>query len=165
MHQTEKDILNNLLRKQSVVIFTCPSCNTWYIKAKVNQSNRLKCLVCTATKEYIFCGHCSRDRQNGNKCGNPGCFFVNYDKQQILLTCPVKLIDGASCPSVRACPNCQIVTEYVDGCIQMWCTYCSSYFCFLCLDLAKTKRELKCKPYNSDCQRAPRQILQNPTQK
>lgn len=173
IHHLEKSILDNFIGKM-VTVLTCPGCSTWCSRVDLNQ-NWLKCFNCTAEKhrreDYIFCGSCLNEwkcGQNG-QCDNPKCNSLE-DKLKILENCSListssrqefedfwfnGVFDLTIIRSIRACPKCAFLIEYNTGCTQMYCENCSHYFCFICLDGAKTKKELKCDPYYSRCSLAP----------
>ena len=116
---------------------TCPSCNTWCYKDKAS-CICLECPIC----RFKFCWICSQqwteDENNGSCCGNQGCNGVDR-RIEILRNCQMVTIQGKECPSVRACPNCGVLTRYERNadpnhrCQQTKCKSCKYVFCFLCV--------------------------------
>ena len=91
-----------------------------------------------------FCWVCLgkwKGTREENNCGNWSCNGI--DKRIIILAeCPMMQICGQSCPSVRGCPKCGLLIEFIDKCNQMQCRACQCYFCFLCLKTGSTSQEL-----------------------
>lgn len=142
----------------------CPSCQTVIQRLDLN-SYCLECTKCSkllASKQYYFCILCLKEWKMptpvGKNCGNPECSGTDR-RISILATCPEKQILNRAAPAVRGCPQCGTLFEYKEYCTQMCCTSCSNFFCFYCLQSAKTKAELKCRPYDSTCVIAPRQSV------
>lgn len=155
MHDTEKTIAINFAGKDSITL-TCPGCFTWCSKVDSKQT-RLRCFLCTREtgKEFLFCGHCLREWKNARsgKCANPECRSIEATLD-ILRNSPVTNLYGGTWPTIRLCPRCGILTEFMGQCSQIHCQVCGYYYCFLCLKGANSKAELQCIPYNSPCQRA-----------
>ncbi|WAR10401.1 hypothetical protein MAR_035477 [Mya arenaria] len=64
----------------------------------------------------------------------------------ILQNCQKKTISNVSnVPSVRSCPNCKEAIEHVDACHNMGCVNCNRHFCFICLEKADDRGNLKCR--------------------
>jgi len=155
MRNTEKTIAINFAGKDSITL-TCPGCFTWCSKVDSKQT-RMRCFICTREigKEFLFCGYCLREWKNARsgRCANSECRSIEATLD-ILQNSPVTNLYGGTWPTIRLCPRCGILTEFVDGCSQIHCELCHYYYCFLCLKGANSKAELQCIPYNSPCQRA-----------
>ena len=131
----------------------CPFCNKYVVKPKELVSDRVKCPAC---KGPDFCYKCVKPWKSSSmtKCGQLDC-DIDVNKNEYLKTCALSIIDGvANVPKVRACPNCQTLTEHKEYCRHMTCTSSSCkkvnyQYCFICL-----------KPWtghnSSDCKIAPR---------
>ena len=151
-------VSENYLQRNSKML-QCPGCMTWCFKDDV--SNCVDCPICR--QKYglgsRFCWCCLgrwRGESRGKFCGNVNCDGV--DRRIIILAvCPDRLIVGRWCPSIRGCPKCGLLIEYLECCTQMNCRGCKHYFCFFCLKGANTKLELTCYPWVSQCQIAARQ--------
>lgn len=160
LHNTEKTMVTNVVGKDTTSL-TCPGCFTWCSPTDP-KLHQLRCFLCTKAtgREFLFCRHCLgrwRSFQGDSSCGNSGCNSIDA-KLEILRNAPVSQRFGGTWPTIRACPRCGILTQYLGQCSQMHCRSCGHYFCFLCLKGAKGKAELACVPYDSDCQRAPLQV-------
>ena len=148
--------------QRDIAMQKCPVCMTWCSREDAS-NNCVICPVCrpTSGQGSMFCWCCLGNWKSelmGKKCGNSNCDGV--DKRiGILSDCPDKLILDRWSPSIRGCPKCGLLIEYLDFCSQMNCRACKHYFCFFCLKGAKMKAELTCHPYNSLCQIAARQTV------
>lgn len=162
MQEFEKRISENFIKREEEGVQRCPGCDIPCIR-KDKTKNCVKCLYCSKKQgvEFLFCWKClgTWNAGNGDICGNTRCHGID-DRVTFLASCPNMLIlDKFDAPSVRGCPKCGILIEYLCWCTQMHCKGCDHYFCFLCLEGAKTKEELKCNPYESTCKIAPRQTV------
>lgn len=164
MRDTETAMTINYIGKDPTVLY-CPGCCTWCSRSDP-KVGRVRCFLCSERtgKDFLFCGHCLKEWTNAvdgvgtGGCGNKDCNSVEA-KLEILRNSPVTQLYGGSWPTIRACPNCGILTNFLGHCTQMKCRMCDYCYCFLCLKGANSKKALKCIPYDSDCQRAPLQTV------
>ena len=162
LEEFDKLVSENYLQR-NIGMQKCPGYITWCFREDTS-NNCMECPVCQQTsghRESWFCWCCLgkwKSGVGGKNCGNLNCNGV--DKRiAILANCPDKLILGRSSPSIRGCPKCGLLIEYLEFCSQMNCRACKHFFCFFCLKGANTKLELTCHPYKSQCQIAARQTV------
>ena len=149
----------NYIRKD-VNTQTCPRCLA-YIDRGNTTENRVKCPSCRHLngKMFEFCWACLKEWRNHRSrsdCGNPDCDEM-VKRIKLLAECPTMMICDRMCPSVRGCPNCGTLIEFIDACNQMQCRACKQYFCFLCLHHSSPTRDTICISYWSQCKIAGRQ--------
>lgn len=164
MHSVEKTILHLTLGKNRD-IFSCSNCKTWTKAIDKEEANCLKCF-CRSERtgqRFLFCRNCFKEWENpsDNRCTNLHCKSYIEPTLEILRKSPV--IFPGNNPMFflwaiyqhRVCPRCGLLTEFTFGCTQVHCVHCSHFYCFVCLRGAKSKEELKCRPYYSGCALAP----------
>ena len=140
---------------------TCPSCSAYIYKGCCTIENRVQCLSCLHFngKVFEFCWVCLKEwtnRRSKIDCGNPDCDEM-VKRIKLLAECPTMMICDRMCPSVRGCPNCGTLIEFIDACNQMQCEACEQYFCFLCLHHSSPTPDTICVSYRSRCRVADRQ--------
>lgn len=137
----------------------CPSCE-YYCQRMTSDNNVKLWMKCTRRQcSFEFCWICKQQWTHSHKC--------EPDKVQIILNeCPKKVMEHSNIinvPSIRCCPNCQVLIEHIDGCKETQCTNCNKSFCFVCLTMCNEndfhKPKLQCSNYNSKCTVAPVQTI------
>lgn len=138
----------------------CPGCGVWCYRAPGRLGSLVRCPMCRRS----FCWSCLRDwilSRFSRVCGNLDCDGKD-EREKILESCPLKEISNCmSCPSIRACPKCLLLTEHGYPSGHLICSSCSHAFCFVCLRSKSTDGDWPCS-HTGDCQVAPRQISLEP---
>ena len=158
----------------------CPRCSVWSyrepkpVTAIGKTLSLVVCPLCTKMRPsgspYEYCWYCHNERKSGesNHCGNADCLTSSGIESRIayMMSCPLITIyrpDGSGtavvgCPSVRACPVCSFLHEFIGGCKHMPCVSCGSKFkfCFFCLKYSEDGK-VPCNPWEDNCQLAPMQ--------
>ncbi|KAL5014693.1 hypothetical protein ScPMuIL_008963 [Solemya velum] len=133
----EEKLSENALSKNQNVR-QCPVCMSWS-KRENEENTRVRCRYCKVRGEEKtdFCWNCLKTwvAEGNGFCGNPGCSSED-EALVILRNCGEKTINGVSCPSKRACPNCGTLMQHAFGCSIMKCCQCKTEFCFICLQHA-----------------------------
>ena len=139
----------------------CPKCFKW-VRRHDPSNNRVDCPIWNKAHwfGFTFCWVCLREWKRfraGIDCGNPDCNDLQK-KIKILAECPEKEVARRMCPSVRGCPNCGTLIEFIDQCNQMQCIGCKHYFCFICISHTSPVLDgTICRSYSTTCQVAERQ--------
>ncbi|XP_069102395.1 E3 ubiquitin-protein ligase ari-1.1-like [Argopecten irradians] len=127
----------------------CPFCRCVCSRQKPNEA-RVLCVYCKEAEKpsFEFCWYCLYPWKEGHSCSKDAA-------QQILSTCARKeIVKVPGCPSIRACPKCNMLIEHKDQCKHMDCRNCRNTFCFICLDV-RGERGFTCGSYNTKCTVAP----------
>lgn len=155
--------------QRSKDIYQCPGCSK-YIESICYRRGFVVCRTCEENYDFDFkfCAFCQRKwmgSDDSKTCGHVDCKQDLKRLQKVLVSCPTKEIVGIrSCPTVRACPNCNFIVEHEgDNCKHMDCPnkYCRTKFCFVCLQIKTDKYYWpeSCGGAFIHCQLAPRQSV------
>lgn len=117
----------------------CPKCKS-LVQRKNEDNLCVRCVICTKEdgEDFYFCWKCLNNWEGpyprSDRCNNEQCMDP---KVKLLLNCKeitLHRVDGAKCPSMRACPNCwEIVQHDQTKCKNIICPKCKTEFCFICL--------------------------------
>ena len=128
----------NFCESQDIV--QCPNCSSYYQRIN-SECPRMECIVCAMKgRKNVFCWYCLREWKKVSKyqdsCGNSNCRRKDFEA---LRNCPKenrKRYAGEliTIPTLRACPHCFTIVEYVKSSYHMNCRNCSKIFCFICLE-------------------------------
>eukprot|EP00062_Callorhinchus_milii_P026408 gi/632988473/ref/XP_007883132.1/ PREDICTED: probable E3 ubiquitin-protein ligase RNF217 [Callorhinchus milii] len=134
-----EEIISRITTQADESFKKCPECGLYVQRVDLEKLSA-ECLPCSETKKkvFVFCFDCLREWRNpdvqSNSCGNGACTFT-----ALLQGCPTINVQNTvvhGCPKVRACPNCEVLTQHcLEGCSNIDCPNCNYTFCFRCLGL------------------------------
>ncbi|KAF7688890.1 hypothetical protein HF521_013697 [Silurus meridionalis] len=116
----------------------CPGCHQEV--ATSSKAQCVPCKLCSKVKRRVFrfCWDCQREWPQ-SASSSSSCTLQNCALRAALLS-DTRISDRNSsafgCPYFRACPRCNaLLTHNGQGCPNIKCPKCNTYFCFRCLQL------------------------------
>lgn len=141
--------INSNWNNKSLGVRECPFCQN-VCERQDPRNPGVRCLYCknAGKEQFEFCWFCLLPWNGNHSCSKDAA-------RMLLKSCKRKEIIGLNgCPSVRACPKCQVLIEHTEACKQMECKMCQAKFCFICLRLA-VGNAYQCGSYDNKCEIAP----------
>ncbi|XP_076654657.1 E3 ubiquitin-protein ligase RNF14-like [Halictus rubicundus] len=105
----------------------CYKCDyTFCIYCYKSYHGAMLCIMALSNKEKII-----EEYQSGDN-DKKQLLVKKYGRRQIEILVEKQLTTEYLKRSSKPCPNCQVMTQKIDGCNKMTCIYCKANFCWLC---------------------------------
>ena len=122
--------LRDHIKRHPAEFAHCPGkkCSKLYRKSDTNNSQQL-CNECLAS----FCACCGVDFHFGMSCEEYQERIIRDERDMAL---------WMEANGAKRCPSCTAVVQKIEGCNNMECPGCKTYFCWVCLATAAGHQEV-----------------------